>query len=131
MTEIKSISPNLVVRSVEEAMEYYSSVFGFEKGPSVPSPGGGLQWGMVMSGGAQLMFQTAESIEEDLPDVPSRPVGGSFTLFIEVENAQGLLEKVRGKANLFMDLRQTFYGKWEFGVKDPNGYYLVFASDVK
>lgn len=111
-------------------MDYYSTIFGFQPGPSVPSPEGGLQWGMVTHGPVQLMFQTATSIAEDMDGFPVGNIGGSLSLFIEVEDAAALLSAVKDKVDLFMDLRKTFYGKWEFGIRDLNGYHVVFASDA-
>jgi uncharacterized glyoxalase superfamily protein PhnB len=35
---------------------------------------------------------------------------------------------VRGEAFIRMPLRQQPYGDWEFEVRDPNGYILVFGG---
>jgi uncharacterized glyoxalase superfamily protein PhnB len=131
MQKLQQLSPNMMVASVEESMAYYSTIFGFTEGPSVPTPSGGLQWGMVMHGAVQLMFQTAESIGEDLPGFNTEKTGGSLSLFIEVDDAAALFREVEGKVELFMPLKDTFYGKREFGIRDLNGYLLVFASDIK
>jgi lactoylglutathione lyase len=131
MQKFQQLSPNMMVASVEESMAYYSTIFGFTEGPSVPAPGGGLQWGMVMSGSVQLMFQTAASIAEDLPGFNTEKTGGSLSLFIEVEDAAALFRDVEGKVDVFMPLKDTFYGKREFGILDLNGYLVVFASDIK
>ncbi|MEQ8418184.1 MAG: hypothetical protein RIB71_27130 [Imperialibacter sp.] len=131
MQKFQQLSPNMMVASVEESMAYYSTIFGFTEGPSVPAPGGGLQWGMVVHGAVQLMFQTAESIGEDLPAFNTEKTGGSLSLFIEVDDAAALFREVEGKVELFMPLKNTFYGKREFGIRDLNGYLLVFASDIK
>jgi len=111
-------------------MAYYTTIFGFSEGPSVPSPHGGLQWGMVMHGPVQLMFQTAASLAEDLPGFAAEKTGGSLSLFVEVDDAAALFEQVEGKVEVFMPLKDTFYGKREFGVRDLNGYLVVFASDI-
>ena len=121
MQKFQQLSPNMMVASVEESMAYYSTIFGFTEGPSVPAPSGGLQWGMVMHGAVQLMFQTAASIGEDLPGFNTEKTGGSLSLF----------QQVKAKVEVFMPLKDTFYGKREFGIRDLNGYLLVFASDIK
>jgi uncharacterized glyoxalase superfamily protein PhnB len=79
----------------------------------------------------QLMFQTAASIAEDLPGFNTEKTGGSLSLFIEVEDAAALFRDVEGKVDVFMPLKDTFYGKREFGILDLNGYLVVFASDIK
>ena len=129
--KMKLISPNMLVESVEESMKYYETVFGFVPGPSVPSPSGGLQWGMVSSGSVQLMFQTAPSILEEIPDFPVSERRASLSLFIETEDVPKLFEEVTGKVEIVIPLKKTFYGKWEFIIKDINGYYVTFASNVE
>ncbi len=37
-------------------------------------------------------------------------------------------ESVKDKVEIKMSLRQQGYGDWEFEVKDPNGYILVFSE---
>ncbi len=127
---MKLLSPNMLVNSVEEAMKFYETVFGFAPGPSVPAPAGGLQWGMVMSGNVQLMFQTAPSIVEEIPDFPVNERRASLSLFIETEDVPKLFEEVKEKVEVVIPLKKTFYGKWEFIIRDINGYYVTFASDV-
>ena len=128
--KMKLLSPNMLVKSVEKSMKYYENVFGFVPGPSVPAPSGGLQWGMVSSGNVQLMFQTASSILEEIPDFPVSERGGSLSLFIETEDATKLFGDVKDKVEIVIPLKKTFYGKWEFIMKDINGYFVTFASDV-
>lgn len=131
MKKMLLLSPNLLVSSVEDSMKYYQEIFDFSEGPTVPGPSGKLQWGMVASGSVQLMFQTAASILEEIPDFPAESVGGSFSLFIETEDTPSLFEAVKDKVQVVIPLKKTFYGKWEFIIKDLNGYYVTFASDVK
>lgn len=129
--KMKLLSPNMLVESVEESMKYYETIFGFVPGPSVPSPSGSMQWGMVTSGNVQLMFQTGPSILEEIPDFPVSERSASLSLFIEMEDVTKLFEEVKGKVEIVIPLKKTFYGKWEFVMKDINGYYVTFASDVE
>jgi len=35
---------------------------------------------------------------------------------------------IKEKVEILLPLRQQPYGDWEFEVKDPNGYVLVFSE---
>jgi len=42
-----------------------------------------------------------------------------------------LYNEVKDKLEIMMPLRKQPYGDWEFEVKDPNGYILVFSELVR
>jgi hypothetical protein len=55
---------------------------------------------------------------------------GSFgTFFIKMTGIEELHDSVKGKLDIALEMRTTFYGMKEFGIKDPDGYYMVFAED--
>ena len=67
---------------------------------------------------------------EDIPEFAGQPIGGTFTLYFDVEDVRDLFEKVKSRINLVSDgLYETFYGTTEFTMRDPNGYILTFAQD--
>jgi uncharacterized glyoxalase superfamily protein PhnB len=74
------------------------------------------------------MFQTFESLGEDLPAV-SRQDGGSITLYIQIKNIRDFHKQIIDKITILKDLEKTFYGATEFSIIDPNGYILTFAED--
>jgi uncharacterized glyoxalase superfamily protein PhnB len=41
---------------------------------------------------------------------------------------KNLYESVRDKVTIVQPLRLQPYGNWEFEVKDPNGYIVVFSE---
>ncbi len=45
-----------------------------------------------------------------------------------MEGVKEFYEAVRDKVEITMPLRKQAYGDWEFEVKDPNGYILVFSE---
>ncbi|MEJ0057341.1 MAG: VOC family protein [Bacteroidota bacterium] len=128
--KLASLSPNLIVDDVNKAVEYYAQKIGFTLVASVPEQGT-FNWAMVARDGVTLMFQSLESIKEDMPALQVNSKGGIGTFFIEMEGIDELYESLKGKADIAFEIRTTFYGKREFGIRDLNGYFLVFAEDVK
>jgi len=129
MATLISLTPNLVVHDVNKTVEYYTINLGFSLIASVPETGQ-LNWAMIMRDGVTLMFQSYESIKEDLPELGISQAGSMGTFFIEVENLKELYEKCKQQVKIKSDWRTTFYGKNEFTVEDLNGFYLTFAEDV-
>lgn len=129
MATLISLTPNLVVHHVNETVEYYIKNFGFSLLASVPETGT-FNWAMIMRDGVTLMFQSRESIKEDLPELNFNQTGSMGTFFIEVENLKELYQKCKEQVKIKNDWRTTFYGKNEFTIEDLNGFYLTFAEDV-
>ena len=126
----ESLSPNIIVDNVNKAVEYYSSILGFNLIASVPETGS-YNWAMVMRDGVTLMFQTLSSIKEDMPSLEIQSKGSISTFYIRLTGVESLYQAIKGKATIAVDMRTTFYGMKEFAIKDLNGYFLTFAEEVK
>ncbi len=130
---MKNLSPNLMVADVNKTAEFYQQVFGFqviEKVPDMAEPDSG-KWQFVILhlGGVTIMLQSQRTLIEDVPSFANQPVGGTMTLYIDVEDVRGLFEKVKPHITLLKEgLYETFYGTIEFTMIDPNGYILTFAQ---
>ena len=55
---------------------------------------------------------------------------GASELFIEIEDAQGLFEAIKGQVTIDWGPEVYFYGRREFAVKDPDGYLLIFSEET-
>lgn len=124
---MKSLTPNLIVHDVNQTVNFYSNVLGFELKMSVPETGR-YEWAMMSEGDALIMFQEAASLKKEYPEFDDTTVGGGATLYIKVDDVDGLLEKINHKAEIIKEKHVTFYGSKEFAIKDNNGYILVFAQ---
>ncbi len=125
---MKSISPNIFVRDLNKTIAYYRHL-GFEQSMTVPEEGD-LVWAMMTCGKVNFMFQSFESLGEELPEI-SRQDGGSLLLYIQVEEIRLLYENIKDKVNIIKELEKTFYGATEFSILDLNGYILTFAEEEK
>jgi uncharacterized glyoxalase superfamily protein PhnB len=128
--KLHSLAPNVIVDNVNQAVDYYSNNLGFKLIVSVPETGQ-LNWAMIMRGGVTLMFQSLESIQEDLPTLNIKQKGSLGTFFIEMDGIDALYNDVKDKIKIASAMRTTFYGKREFTIEDLNGYFITFAEDVK
>lgn len=128
--QFESFSPNLIAADVNKTVEYYTKTLGFNLIASVPETGT-YHWAMLMRDGITMMFQSLPSLQEDLPQLKISSTGSLVTFYIKVKGLDSLFESLKGKADIAVDMRTTFYGAREFAIKDLDGYFLMFAEDVK
>jgi catechol 2,3-dioxygenase-like lactoylglutathione lyase family enzyme len=126
---LNSLSPNLIAANVNRSVDFYTRELGFTLVASVPETGT-YNWAMVQRDTVTMMFQTLESIHEDMPSLKITGKGSIGTFFIKMKGIDQLLADLKGKVEIPLDMRTTFYGMKEFAVKDPDGYLLVFAEDM-
>ena len=102
-----SIAPNIFVRDMNETIEYYHHL-GFEVTMTVPEEGD-LVWAMMSCGNVSFMFQSFESLGEELPEI-SRQDGGSLLLYIQTKEIVLFHDRIKDKVNIIKGLEKTFYG---------------------
>lgn len=125
---MESLSPNLFVRDMHATLNFYEQL-GFRVVMTVPEPGKGpLVWAMMTAGNVTMMFQSFESLGEDLPPV-RREDGGSLLFYINVKGIRDFYDQIHEKVNVLHGLKKTFYGATEFSITDNNQYVLTFAED--
>jgi lactoylglutathione lyase len=123
-----SLSPNLMVKNVNETLDFYTQVLGFKKIDSVPETGT-LNWAMIKLDAITFMFQERKNIVEEYPALNSFENGGGLTFYIKVSNVEELYKVLKGKVKMVKDLHKMFYGAEEFAIEDNNGYILTFAQN--
>jgi uncharacterized glyoxalase superfamily protein PhnB len=121
-----SVSPNIFVKDIRETIEFYK-ILGFNAIASVPEEGDPL-WAMMSSGNITFMFQTFESLGDELPQI-SRQKGGSLLLYIQTSGIRDFFDQIKDSVFVVKGLEKTFYGATEFSIEDNNGYILTFAED--
>jgi uncharacterized glyoxalase superfamily protein PhnB len=134
--KFKKLTPNLVVSDVEASMKFYQTVFGFQTGFAVPD-NPPYVFGSVVSGsggsdgGVEIFFNEKNAVEAEYPALVARPIGGTLTLYIEVEGMEDILTAVkRSGAKITMPLKEQFYGMREFAFEDPEGWVVTIAERV-
>ena len=112
---------------MQETIVFYKSI-GFELVMTVPETGDDFVWAMLVNGNVTFMFQTFESLGEELPAV-SRQNGASQLLYIKLKKIREYFELLKDKVTVLKGLETTFYGATEFSILDNNNYVLTFAED--
>ncbi len=114
--------PALLVRDMAETLAFYRQL-GFRVvgcHPDEVKP----TWAEIQRDSVALQFHTEPSC-----GTPGTPVcSGTFYFF--PESVSALAEELRGKVDFAWGPEVMDYGMREFGIQDPNGYYLAFAEPV-
>ena len=126
--KLESLTPNLMVEDVQETINYYHGVLGFDTIDKVPENGVDLVWANLKKGDVEIMVQSVESLIEDIPEIRHEKIGGGTTLFIKMTGVEKLYEDLYEAADVVVQMKDTFYGTKEFTIRDVNGYILTFAE---
>ena len=129
--------PNLIVSDIARSTAFYQDVLGFATiAATVPdTPPFVFVW--LQRDGVSVFLNAQAGVQEDLPALAERPLGGTNTIFLtlEAETAEAgidaLFASVEGKARVVMPLKTQFYGMREFAVEDPDGHVIICAQRVE
>jgi uncharacterized glyoxalase superfamily protein PhnB len=129
--KFNKLTPNLFVHDVQASMKFYESVLGFQKAMTVPEQPPYV-FGAVTNGNVEIFFNDLKAVAEENPQLGNSKIGGTLTLYIEVEGIEQVLQAVeRSGAKVNMPLKTQFYGMREFGFIDPEGWMVTIAERVK
>jgi len=133
-----SMSTNLMVIDVAEALHFYRDVIGGEiafvvDAEEQTSMDGSIPdnpaFASVRIGDNELMLQERMSLVEDAPMVTadSEP-GGTFTLYFRVDDVDAIVAKLPEGTEVLKPLQKTWYGMKEIWVRDPAGYVITIGT---
>jgi uncharacterized glyoxalase superfamily protein PhnB len=125
MAELHSVAVCFPVADISATIRWYEDQLGFAADPFPPAEP--YVFAILRRDEIEIMLQRIDGYEK--PDIYGSRSGGVWDAYITVEGVRDLYESVREKATIVQPLRQQPYGMWEFEIKDPNGYVLVFAEE--
>ena len=128
-SRMKKLTPVLVVDEIEPCLPFWVDRLGFEKTAEVPE-GSRLGFVILRKDDVEVMYQSRESVEKDVPALVPERGGRSIGLFVEVADV-GAVERALAGFEIFLARRTTFYGMDEIGVREPGGNAVIFAQQVK
>lgn len=114
----KSLVPMMTVPDLEAAIEFYCKTLGFTLVNQMES------WALLKKDGVELMF----ALPNDQVPFDEPLFTGSF--YFNLDDVDGLWEKLKGKATIFYPLEEFSYGMREFAILDNNGYLLQFGQEI-
>src|SRR6185312_12318080 len=123
---IKKLTPVLMVDAIEPCLPLWVDRLGWTKTVEVPE-GDRLGFVILEKDGAEVMYQTWESVEKDVGSKLVKAVGTSVGLFIEVSDLDEIERRISGLP-LVLPRRRTFYGMDEVGIAEAGGHTVVFAQ---
>jgi uncharacterized glyoxalase superfamily protein PhnB len=124
------LTPNLVVNDVASSVAFYRDKLGMEMGMSVPDHAPYV-FASVVHGPVEIFFNSREAVAEDFPQILAHGIGGALSLYLEVDDVDGLHHDLSGKGvKVVMEPKTQFYGMREFMIADPDGWLLMFAQKV-
>jgi uncharacterized glyoxalase superfamily protein PhnB len=117
-----------VVDRIEPCLDFWVGRLGFEKTVEVPE-GDSIGFVILSRGNVEIMYQSRESLEKDLPALAEIPRGTGLSVgtYIEVSDLDDVLKRLAGWDQV-VPKRTTFYGATEVGVREPGGNLVMFAQ---
>ena len=123
--QIKSAVPTFPVPDVASTARWYSEHLGFRIAGTFPNQEP-YAYASLQRDAAEIMLLSMPGYEK--PDLSHRRPEGLWDAYIRMQGVHGLYEAVSGQPFVHMPLKLQPYGDWEFEVRDPNGYVLVFGG---
>jgi uncharacterized glyoxalase superfamily protein PhnB len=126
MAEFHSVTPVFAVADISATIRWYEEQLGFIGDPFPDHEP--YVFAIVYRDKIEIMLQRLAGYEK--PDLYNSRPGGVWDAYFRIEGVKDLFESVRDEATIVQPLRKQPYGQWEFEVRDPNGYVLVFSEQA-
>jgi uncharacterized glyoxalase superfamily protein PhnB len=126
--QIQSAAPTFLVDDVGATARWYDEHLGFVTAGAFPKREPHV-YASLQRDGVEIMLLRLAGYRK--PDLRSLRPDGLWDAYIRMRGVRAFYESVRGEAFIQMPLKQQPYGDWEFEVRDPNGYVLVFSELIE
>ncbi|MBA2527445.1 MAG: hypothetical protein H0V18_16940 [Pyrinomonadaceae bacterium] len=127
MPRLTSAAPCFPVSDVDVTMRWYQQKLGFEGHPFPENEPHAFC--CLVRDQIEIMLQRIDGYQK--PDLYVQRDGGVWDAYIRMRGVKEFYKSLRDKVEILRPLEQQFYGDWEFEVKDPNGYVLVFSELIE
>ena len=124
MPTFNSTVPVFAVADVGATMNWYQTKLGFWSDPFPENEP--YVFAILFRDDIEIMLQ--QVVDYEKPDIYRTRSGGVWDAYIRSSEVKELYEAIKDDVNIVQPLRKQPYGAWEFEVKDPNGYVLVFSQ---
>jgi catechol 2,3-dioxygenase-like lactoylglutathione lyase family enzyme len=102
---LKKLTPNLVVADVARSVAFYRDVLGFAVATTVPETPP-YAFAIVQHGAVEVFLNAREPAVAEYPAFTDRPIGGTFTKFIEVSGIAEMYDALAGRVPIVMPLEE-------------------------
>ncbi|MGB9073370.1 MAG: VOC family protein [Terriglobales bacterium] len=128
--QIKKLTPNLVVRTVEASLKFCREILGLETAITVPNESPYI-FASASNGAVEIFFNDQKTVAAEYPQLAAT-IGASLTLYMEVDSLRAVFDCVKkAGAKIVLPVTEQFYGMKEFAFEDPDGYTITIAEKTK
>jgi uncharacterized glyoxalase superfamily protein PhnB len=120
------ITSILTVEAIEPCLKFWVDTLGFEKTAEVKD-GESLGFVSLSSGKVEVMLQTYNSLQKDIPDILEDLRSAPSVLYIEVNDIREIERRLKN-FKVVVPKRKTFYGAEEIYFRSPGGHIIGFAQ---
>lgn len=118
---IKYLIPELITNDICKTMAFYTGILKFNLIAKYPDEN--PQWVKFRIGNSYIMFETAGSLAEIIPQFRNKSIDGSFNIYLEVEDIERMYADIKDKVDVILPLIEKPFR--QFAMKDVNGYILL------
>jgi catechol 2,3-dioxygenase-like lactoylglutathione lyase family enzyme len=122
---IRSAVPTFPVPDVAATARWYAEELGFTIAGTFPDDEP-FAYASVMCGGAEIMLLSLRDYRK--PDLRVLRPEGVWDAYLRTDGVRALYHALASRPFIQTPLVRQPYGDWEFEVRDPNGYVLVFGG---
>jgi len=123
--QMHSAAPTFLVSDVATTAHWYEAQLGFQIAGTFPKQEP-YAYASLQHDAVEIMLLSLAGYRK--PDLTNLRPEGLWDAYIRMEGVAAFYESVKDKPFIKMPLKQQPYGDWEFEVRDPNGYILVFSG---
>jgi len=117
----------LFVKDSRKSAKFYQDLFNFQ---IIKDEDNGNYIGMKC-GNVRIAINTISSLRKNhffRPEIENQRLGLGVEIVLEVKDIESLYEKVKAKYPIEGELKLQPWGKKDFRVEDPDGYYVRLKS---
>ncbi len=122
---LNAAAPTFLVDDVAATARWYAEHLKFRLTGAVP-PEAPHAYASLQRDGVELMLLALAGYQK--PDLTDRRPSGVWDAYIRTGGVRQLYEPLRDEPFIRTPLTRQPYGDWEFEIRDPNGYILVFGG---
>lgn len=126
--QLRTAVPTFLVGDVGRTARWYSEALGFRIAGTVPAREPYV-YASLQRDGVEIMLLGLDGYQK--PDLTALRPAGIWDAYVRMRGLETFYATVRDQPFIHMPLKKQRYGDWEFEVRDPNGYVLVFSEFIE
>lgn len=126
--QMRSAVPTFLVVDVGSTARWYEAHLGFEIAGTFPDAEP-YAYASLQRDGVEIMLLGLADYRK--PDLTARRPEGLWDAYVRMRGVHAFYQSLGNQGFITMPLTKQGYGDWEFEVRDPNGYILVFSELIE